>query len=202
VSALEAFRQSHFAPLLGRGAAIVDMLHSNTVQVMDGPGVDRSGVFKRGDVLTSVRNLDVVAAIDMDREQVVWALTGLWRAQHEPTLLATGNVLVFDNKGHMGMSQVIEFDPLTQEILWSYVGTPENGFYSESSGAAYRLANGNTLIVESNSGRAFEVTRNERIVWEYYNPFRAGEDDELIATIFDVVRLGPDFPTAWLSGGP
>ena len=111
-------------------------------------------------------------------------------------------MLVFDNVGHRGMSKVIEFDPLTQEIVWSYEGTPENGFYTRASGAAYRLPNGNTLIVESNSGRAFEVTRDGRIVWEYYNPHRAGDEDELIATLFDVVRLSADFPADWLDTRP
>jgi dipeptidyl aminopeptidase/acylaminoacyl peptidase len=130
----------------------------------------------------------------------VWALSGQWVNQHEPALLPNGNILLFDNKGRNGMSKVIEFDPLTQMVVWAYEGTPENGFYTESSGAAYRLSNGNTLIIESNAGRAFEVNDERRIVWEYYNPERAGDDDELIATLFDVVRLPPDFPVDWLAG--
>jgi hypothetical protein len=60
------------------------------------------------------------------------------------------------------------------------------------------LPNGNTLITESDRGRAFEITRSGRVVWEYYNPARAGERKELIATLFEVVRipardLGPWF---------
>ena len=199
VSILEAFRNSSYAPIMDAGKPIVDMFHTNTVQVFERTRSADSRIFKKGNVLISVRNLDVLAVIDMESEQVIWALSGMWRAQHQPELLTGCHILVFDNKGNGGMSKVIEFDPLTQEIVWSYDGTPENGFYSESSGAAYRLPNGNTLIVESNDGRAFEVTRDKRIVWEYYNPFRAGENDELIATLFDVVRLPPDFPTEWLA---
>ena len=65
-------------------------------------------------------------------------------------------------------------------------------------GTAQRLANGNTLITESNAGRAFEVTRDGKIVWDFYNPQRAGEGDRYIATIFELLRLPPDFPLDWI----
>ena len=42
------------------------------------------------------------------------------------------------------------------------------------------------------SGRALEVTPAGDIVWEYLNPHRAGDHDELIAVLWDVVRLGWD----------
>ena len=44
---------------------------------------------------------------------------------------------------------------------------------------------------------AFEVTADKRIVWEYISPFRAGDEQQLIATLFDLVRLPPDFPIEW-----
>jgi hypothetical protein len=34
-------------------------------------------------------------------------------------------------------------------------------------------------------------------VWEFVSPYRAGETGELVATLFEVVRLAPDFPTDW-----
>jgi hypothetical protein len=198
VSLLESFERSSFASYLMARLPVPDILHTNTVQVLDGSQVDRSGVFRSGNVLISPRNIHVIAVVNMKEERVVWALSGQWVNQHEPTLLPDGSILLFDNKGHHGMSKVIEFDPLTQRIHWAYEGTPENGFYTESSGSAYRLANGNTLIIESNAGRAFEVTEEKQIVWEYYNPERAGDDDELIATLFDVVRLPAGFPIDWI----
>ncbi len=117
-----------------------------------------------------------------------------WAAQHQPTLLANGNMLLFDNKGHFGMSKVVEFDPLTQEIRWFFGGDKINGFSSPICGSSQRLPNGNTLITETTSGRAFEVTEALDIVWTYYNPARAGDDNELIATLFEVVRIERDYP--------
>jgi len=60
-------------------------------------------------------------------------------------------------------------------------------------GAADRLPNGNTLITESDGGRAFEVTQQAEVVWEFYNPHRAGDNREFIATLFEVIRLPSSF---------
>ena len=42
-----------------------------------------------------------------------------------------------------------------------------------------RLANGNTLITESVNGRAFEVTADGRIVWEFLAPHLNARDKRL-----------------------
>ena len=77
-----------------------------------------------------------------------------------------------------------------------------NGFHTQTCGTIQRLPNGNTLISESDSGRAFEVDSDGRIVWEFYNPARAGKDDAVIATLFEVVRMPPDFPIGWAREAP
>jgi len=65
-------------------------------------------------------------------------------------------------------------------------------------GSCQRLPNGNTLITESNPGRAFEVTPDQKIVWEYINPHRADEQGEYIATLFEVIRVEKPFSANWL----
>jgi hypothetical protein len=200
VSLVGAFENSPFAPLLSRRQPFPDILHTNTVEVLDGSQAHRSDLFRRGNILISARNIDAVAILDPDEEKIVWALSGMWKAQHEPELLANGNMLVFDNLGNRGMSKVIEIDPLAQTIVWAYEGTPENGFFTKECGAAHRLPNGNTLIIESAAGRVFEVTPGGETAWEYFNPERAAEDETLIATVFDAVRLPGDFPLDWIAG--
>ena len=199
VSLLEAFERSSFAAVLDKMPPYGDIFHSNAIEVFDGSGARHSPLFKAGNVLVSLRTVNTVAIIDMEQEQVVWAMSGRWVAQHQPSLLESGNILLFDNRGHYGMSKVIEFEPFTQRVVWTYQGTRDNGFYTETSGSCQRLPNGNTLIIESNAGRAFEVTPGKEIVWEFYNPARAGKDLELIATLFDVVRLSPLTVDGWLA---
>jgi hypothetical protein len=65
-------------------------------------------------------------------------------------------------------------------------------------GAARRLQNGNTLITESDNGRAFEVTEDGSIVWEFVNPERAGDEGQYVATLFEMVRVPEGFPMDWL----
>jgi len=206
VSVLAAFENSPYASMVHttlRGTDVNwhdgDVFHTNTIEWFDGSQADRSPLLARGNVLISCRNMDTIAIVDLDREAVVWALTGQWHAQHQPTLLPDGNLLLFDNRGNRAMSKVIEFDPWTQRIVWGFYGTPENGFYSRTCGSNIRLANGDTLITESDSGRAFEVTPAGEEVWRFCNPARAGDHDEFVATLFEVLRLPADFGADWLN---
>ena len=109
-----------------------------------------------------------------------------------------GNILVFDNGGQAGYgapnpgspngvgnalrdhSRVLEFDPLTLDVVWTSSPPQERGsrgrprgfsIYSNFISSAQRLPNGNTLITEGSCGRIFEATPDYQIVWEYISPF-------------------------------
>jgi hypothetical protein len=175
-----------------------DIFHTNAVEILDGSMADRIPAFRKGNVLTSFREIDTIAVIDMDLEEVIWMQFGLWLKQHDPTPLPNGNLLVFDNRGHNGESKVVEYDPTNMDIEWLYAGDNDNRFFSGAGGANQRLANGNTLITETDYGRAFEVTPEGEIVWEFLNPARAGATGGLIASVFEMVRLPADHPLDWL----
>jgi hypothetical protein len=206
VSLLSALWRSSYSALLPRVPPGGDIFHTNTIEVLDGRLADRAPAFRAGNVLISILMLDAIAVVDMETEEIVWSLSGLWRQQHQPTILDNGRMLVFDNEFDSRIagrvSRVIEIDPFSQEIYWVYEGGPDRPFYTSTCGSNQRLPNGNTLITESDPGRAFEVDPEGTIVWEFINPYRAGEQNELIATLFEVVRIGPDFPLDWLDGDP
>ena len=201
VSMLDAFLGSDYESLIrsrGPNKLVGDVLHANAVDVLDGSLAASLPAFKKGNVLVSSREFDALAVVDMTKGKVVWATGGTWRAQHDSEQLPDGSILLFDNKGGKGASRVLEYDPVSGGIRWSYQGDAANPFYSELCGTADRLPNGNTLVTESDFGRAFEVTRDGRLVWEFLNPERAGQNGDLIATIFEMRRLPPDFPLDWL----
>jgi hypothetical protein len=87
---------------------------------------------------------------------------------------------------------------VTGQIRWEYRGTADRPFFTKCCGSAHRLPNGNTLITESDNGRAFEVTDDKQLVWEFHSPHLAGDQGQFVATLFDVVRLEPGFPIDWL----
>jgi len=189
VSMVDAFLESEFRSWFdARGLRTGDILHTNALWLLDGTRVDAPWNAP-GHVLTSMRTTDTIAVVDLDSGRIVQAWHGPWKAQHEPRLLPNGNLLLFDNKGQEGRSRVLEFHAVTDELRWAYQGSPEHPFYSATCGTASRLANGNTLVVESDNGRAFEVLPSGEIVWEFHNPARAGARGQYVATLFDVERI-------------
>lgn len=198
LSILDAFDKSEYSGTPRRTDAPIDILHTNTIEVLDGRLAQMSDAFKRGNVLVSCLAIDTIAVIDMEQEAVVWALSGMWQAQHQPTVLDNGNMLLFDNRGHHDQAKIIEFNPFTQQLVWSYKGPNQQGLPSHQLGSNQRLPNGNTLITDSVNGRAFEITQSGETVWEFVNPARYGESDELIAVLYEVVRLDPEFAVDWI----
>lgn len=197
VSLLEAFHRSDYAPMLGQRRQPRDLFHANSVHIVQ--ETNRRLPFEVGEVLVSLRRLNAIVSVDLDESRVSWMLTGKWRSQHQAQLLDNGNVLLLDNRGgnrntplQFDQSEVLEVNPLTQEVVWRYAGSDETPFFTRWLGYVERLDNGNTLVTESTQGRVFEITRDGRIVWEYLNPHRAGEQGELIATVMGAHRLAPE----------
>jgi hypothetical protein len=194
VSVLDCLLDSRFASYV-RDAPVRrgDMLHTNSLELLDGAHAGVHPAFAAGNVLVCARELDLVAVLDLRRRTALWALRNDWRAPHDPTLTDDGHLLIFDNLGNRGHSRVLELDPRAGAELWAWRAEPAERFSSLFCGTAARLSGGNTLITESCKGRAFEVTREGDVVWEYVNPHRAGARDELIAALFEVLRLPPDY---------
>lgn len=187
--------------------------------------------FNPENILISSRHTNFAAIICRDTGDIVWKigpqyssdtvegeklgqLIGLHHAHMIPQgLPGEGNILLFDNGGwsgygYFGMpryirlySRVIEFDPVTLDIVWEYhhyswrLWFPRSGenhrFYSSIMSAAQRLPNGNTLITEGTNGRVIEVTNASKIVWEYAAPTR-------IQQLYRAYRIPPE----WVPGNP
>lgn len=148
-----------------------DWAHTNAVQRLPdtrlGQMDDR---FRGGNILFSCRSLDTIGIVDPRLNKIVWAWgPGVLDGQHQPTMLPTGTILVFDNGSVRGHSVVREIEPLNGESVWEYEDTGH--FFSPYRSGAQRLPNGNTLICEGDAGRLFEVDRQGKITWDYYSPF-------------------------------
>ena len=203
-SILTGFRNSGYNEILSKLSNKEDLLHTNTIQLLDGSLGHLSPLFKKGNVLLASLFLNAIYILDSSENKVVWMMdgdeNGLWVGMHEPSLLESGNILLFANNwvsSGMGNSEILEIDPFTKKTVWSYRGSEEEPFYSRLCGTCQRLPNGNTLIAESENGRAFEVTKEGDTVWEFVSPHRAGENNELIATLLHIRRIPRDY-AAWL----
>lgn len=193
VSIFDAFARSKFRGYLDsmHSNSKGDHTHANTIDVVPPEFAKRSRFCSAGDIMISLRNPGVIAILNLESRKVVWAAKGTWHRQHDSDPLANGNVMLFDNLGKQsegGRSRVIEWNPKTGAIEWSFSGTSAAPFESLVRSSQQLLPNGNVLVTESDYGRIIEVTRDKRIVWEYCNPSRAGKKKELVAVIFNAER--------------
>jgi hypothetical protein len=127
-----------------------DVFHANSLQALPSnrlfSELDDTR-FRPGNVLVSLRNLNLIFIVDKPTGRVVWQLSGGSDAddgvridplapgfigQHHVRMIpqglrGAGNILMFDNGGHAGyprsvahFSRVVEMDPLTGAITWQY----------------------------------------------------------------------------------
>jgi hypothetical protein len=201
-SVFDAFLNSDFATYLFSTppSNVGDYLHVNSIEYLTETRADALPFAKAGQVLVSLRNPGIVAVVDFDEAKVVWAMQGPWKLQHDPNILDNGNLLVFDNQGHMGpggVTRVVEFDLQQQKPVWVYSGDADQPFQSLKRGSHDRLPNGNTLITESHAGRIFEVTMEGKIVWEYHTPERWRSTEPFIPYL----RYARRYPNDWFTFG-
>lgn len=179
-----------------------DIFHGNSIDVIEGDFTSLHPALKRGRVLVSLRTPSIIAVVDLAAQKVNLVLKGqkneTWYHQHEAKLTEKGNIIFFDNTGRPKNSRVLELAPPDWEPVWTYEGDPPESFFSLFHGTQQRLPNGNTLITESDWGRAFEVTREKEIVWEFASPHRSQDDPSLVAVLCDVTRLDKKFSLGWL----
>ncbi len=169
-----------------------DPLHVNNIEVLTPELAAAFPEFAAGDYLISMRNLNTLAVLDGRNLQVKWTQTGPFFGQHDPDFLPNGHIALFDNhlkgrKPEFGYSRVLEIDPVTHEIVWSYPGSDTDPMYSRVGGKVQWLENGDLLVASPQEGRVFEVTREQppRIVWQFVNAVTA----EDVGYVFDALRV-------------
>lgn len=169
-----------------------DTFHLNSIEL-----IERSvpSIAEKGDFLLSIRELNLICIFREGTGKLVWT----WgpaeiQRQHHATLLDNGHILLFDNGIERGYSRVIEIDPATKRIVWEYRTPEAKDFFSFRRGAAQRIPNGNTLITESDRGRAFEVSPDGKIVWEFFNP-DVHPKNKKRAIIYRLTRIPGSFIT-------
>jgi hypothetical protein len=194
VSMLGALGNSAYARLIGLQRTSFDPLHSNDVTPVSVAWARRLGSTGANNVLVSFRNLDSLALVDLDSVRIPWLVRGPFARQHCSQVLPNGNITVFDNLGDTvrgGGSRVLEFQPSPFRLQWEFPGSSGEHLESAILGCAQRLPNGNTLITEGEGARILEVTHDDKVVWEYLSPFRAGSKKEFTPVLFSGLRYAP-----------
>jgi len=132
-------------------------------------------------------------------------------AQHDSSWIKSGhpgegNILIFNNGVGRGYSSVDEIVPPVDENgkyylepgtaygpetqTWIYTASPPASFFAGYLSGAQRLADGNTLICNGDTGKIFEVTPEGITVWQYTSPYPTPSTNNL----FKVVYIPPEEP--------
>ncbi len=182
------------------GSPRLDIFHSNSVEWIDHPHLRGAHpIYEPGNILVSMRNQNAMAVVNWDRQELVWSwgqddLIG----QHDADLLPNGNILVYDNGLGRRWSRILEIDPRQDggRIVWTYREPQRRKFYSATRGSNQRLPNDNTLIADSDSGVAFEVTAEGERVWSWNVPLRNRKGHRL--AVVRIERYARDASGAWV----
>jgi hypothetical protein len=118
VCLLQCFVNSPFADLIHPLPAHADIFHTNTVFPIEETSEPALPVWRQGDLLVSLREVDIVALVDPVALTVRSAWRGPWVAQHQPVPLPKATILLFDHRGGSSGSRILEFDPLAARIVW------------------------------------------------------------------------------------
>lgn len=174
-----------------------DVFHSNSVQVLHRA---EPGLWRAGDLLISILRLDMIAVLDQDSGKLIWSW-GRDQLQnaHHATQLENGEILIFDNGSERRYSRILRVEPASGKIVWRYQSDPPSQFFSDLRGGCQALPNGNLLVANTDSGQAFEVDPEGRMVWEYFTEVvetRGGEKKR--AAIYRITRLAPGDVASWL----
>ena len=154
-----------------------DIFHLNDVEVF--PSSIKEGVFKAGDIMVSIRNMNAIIVFSSEDYKVRYMTIGGTVRQHDPDFIDGNTISIFDNNNILTEdngqeSRIVLLSAKDNQFRVAYNGDKENPFWSFAIGNHQWLPNGNLLIAETLKGRIFEVDTSGNIVWEYINIVEEG----------------------------
>jgi hypothetical protein len=162
-----------------------DLFHTNDVEPLTAALAPRFPGFEAGDLLVSLRNLNMVAVIDRKTKRIKWRAQGPWIQQHDPDFTADGRISLFNNNflgPYERRSGILTVDPVTGAVATMFDASP---FYSARMGSHQMLANGIVHVTIPHEGRAIEVdTRADKVVFEYNNRALEGHNGHLANSVW------------------
>ena len=174
----------------------IDLMHLNDIELLPQSIADQFPMFETGDIMISLRNVNLIAIIDPRTERIKWQQIGPFVRAHDPDFLPNGQISIFNNNRDntsdgsiMGGSKIIGIRPGTKEIYQYFTETEESKFFTNILGDHQHLASGNILIVESEGGRIIEVNAEGKVVWSYINRY----DQDEVYVIYNAYRVPVDY---------
>lgn len=174
-----------------------DPTHHNNVEIVTPELADKLEAVNAGDLLLSIRNMNMLLIVDKDTYAIKWRYEGGFTRQHDPDITPDGNIIVFNNsrKGfgfnRVTGSSLTQLDPATGELTILYPQADQPGFYTKIFGTHQALPNGNIFVTEGKAGRVFEINEHGDIVWAFVSRY----DEDYASIVEEGYRYEPDYFT-------
>lgn len=157
-----------------------DPFHPNDAEPLRTDMAQAFPMFEAGDILFSLREINLIAVADPESGRLKWWHHGPWIRQHDPDFQPDGTITVFDNGTGTGRSLIRRIDPADNRQSVVFAGSDEVPFFSWRRGKHQFLPGGNLLLTEAEQGRALEVDPEGQLVWERH--LRWDSDYNVVAT--------------------
>ncbi len=182
-----------------------EIVHLNNISELSSELADDFPLFETGDLILSMRDLNLLMVIDPKTKAVKWWHVGPWLRQHDPEFIAGGKINVFNNNTYIRVafgeegrttkltsldlprvSNIIEIDPVKNVSTIRYGSRIDQEMFSVTRGKIDPTEHDGLIVTEFDGGRVFEIDANGTIVWEYINRY----DDDEVAEITEA-RIYP-----------
>ena len=173
-----ALRQYDFAD---RFEWMPDRYHPNDIEPLPAALADRFPQFAIGDLLVSLRSINLIFVVDPDSLKVKWWRMGPWRRQHDPDWQPDGRITVYDNNMHRNTSRIVAISPQTFETEVLADGAAID-FYSWNRGKHQILPGGHLLITVPGQGRVIELDQDGETVMEFVNLYDQDSNENLVVS--------------------
>lgn len=160
-----------------------DIFHPNDVEPLSAELAPFFDMFEVGDLLISLRNLNLVAVLDPETLAFKWARYGPWIRQHDPDFTRKGTIDIYDNASRRGRSHIVSVDVKTG-VYERLFGVSAPAFYSRVQGKHQRLPSGAHLITVPKEGRVLEISETGEMVSEYNNIAGDGANGTVLNAIW------------------
>ena len=189
-----------------------EIVHLNKIAELPAARAGVFPMFAAGDLMLSLREMNLVMVVDPASRAVKWWQIGPWVRQHDPQFARDGRLTVFNNnaykdglKGYRSdpslprISNILAIDPASRETKVRYGGRPGQELLSVLRGKQYETPDG-LFITESEAGRVIETDAQGQVVWEFVNRY----DDENVAEITEARLYPKDYFTVadWSCAAP
>jgi hypothetical protein len=134
-----------------------------------------SNIFKSENIIVSL-NLIGFVVIDTSTNTIVWNYdySDLGKGQvHSPRFLPNGNIIFLLNESlEVGFSKIIELDPVSKKVVWSFQKNIPFEFYNEQFGSVLPTGANSFLVTHNTKGsKAFKINKvDKNVLWDWSSP--------------------------------